>query len=219
MSFWTGVVRSMSRTCSSCGNEFSGAIEFCPVCISTPGAFAGTPEFASPEQFAGVGVDIRSDLYSLGVTIWQMLTGKTPFRGTPGEVMYQHQQAALPIEQLEGIPQPVVTLLEVLLEKNPACRFQNPADFLKAISTITWFGDRDPRLGTAWEKGERLAKLIAHCRTLLVLDGLEPLQNPPGPQEGRLRETALQALLRELAAFNTGLCVVTTRLPVADIAE
>jgi serine/threonine-protein kinase len=50
--------------------------------ISTPGAFAGTPEFASPEQFAGVPVDIRSDLYSLGVTLWQMVTGKTPFRGS-----------------------------------------------------------------------------------------------------------------------------------------
>jgi serine/threonine protein kinase len=71
----------------------------------------------------------------------------------------------------------------------------------------------------AWEKGERLAKLIAHRRTLLVLDGLEPLQNPPGPQEGRLREPSLQALLRELAAFNTGLCVITTRTPVADIAD
>src|SRR5262249_44171397 len=56
-------------------------------------------------------------------------------------------------------------------------------------------------------------------RTLLVLDGLEPLQNPPGPQEGRLREPSLQALLRELAAFNTGLCVITTRTPVADIAD
>ena len=52
-----------------------------------------------------------------------------------------------------------------------------------------------------------------------MLDGLEPLQNPPGPQEGRLREPSLQALLRELAAFNTGLCVITTRLPVADIAD
>jgi tetratricopeptide (TPR) repeat protein/predicted ATPase len=90
-------------------------------------------------------------------------------------------------------------------------------EFLDAA--LTWFGDRDPRLGTAWEKGERLAKLVAHRRTLLVLDGLEPLQNPPGPQEGRVREPSLQALLRELAAFNAGLCVITTRMPVADIAD
>src|SRR6516162_5977720 len=90
-------------------------------------------------------------------------------------------------------------------------------EFLDAA--LIWFGDPDPRLGTAWAKGERLAKLVAHRRTLLVLDGLEPLQNPPGPQEGRLREASLQALLRELAAFNTGLCVITTRTPVADIAD
>src|SRR5262249_5103549 len=90
-------------------------------------------------------------------------------------------------------------------------------EFLDAA--LSWFGDPDPRLGTAWEKGERLAKLVAHRRTLLILDGLEPLQNPPGPQEGRLPEPSLQALLRELAAFNTGLCVITTRTPVADIAD
>jgi hypothetical protein len=90
-------------------------------------------------------------------------------------------------------------------------------EFLDAA--LTWFGDPDPRLGTAWEKGERLAKLVAHRRTLFVLDGMEPLQNPPGPQEGRLREPSLQPLLRELAAFNTGLCVITTRLPIADIAD
>jgi predicted ATPase len=86
-------------------------------------------------------------------------------------------------------------------------------------AALAWFGDPDPRLGTAWEKGERLAKLVAHRRTLLVLDGMEPLQNPPGQQEGRVREPSLQALLRELAAFNMGLCVITTRTPVADIAD
>jgi GTPase SAR1 family protein len=317
--------------------------------ISTPGAFAGTPEFASPEQFAGIGADIRSDLYSLGITLWEMLTCKTPFHGTPGEVMYQHQHNPLPLEELEGVPQPLVVLLEALLEKDPGRRFQHPGELLKAMPTITgavdarrritrqslqrtpsstsrvgarrppprpgpkkislarlpvtgsdvfgreddigflddawatqqvnvvtivawagvgkstlvnhwlrrmaaekyrsaelvfgwsfyrqgtsggtssadeffdaalsWFGDPDPRLGTTWEKGERLAKLIAHRRTLLVVDGLEPLQNPPGPQEGRLREPSLQALLRELAAFNKGLCVITTRTPVADIAD
>jgi predicted ATPase len=317
--------------------------------ISTPGAFAGTPEFASPEQFAGVGVDIRSDLYSLGVTLWEMLAGQAPFRGSSAEVMYQHQHAPLPLDLLGAVPAPVIVLIEILLEKDPRRRFQNPAELLKAIPTITgsldagrritrqslqktpstasrvgtrkpparlapkkisvarlpvtgsdvfgreedvafldrawankdvnvvtivawagvgkstlvnhwlrrmatdryrsaelifgwsfyrqgasrdtssadefldaaltWFGDSDPRLGTPWEKGERLAKLIANRRTLLVLDGLEPLQNPPGPQEGRVREPSLQALLRELAAFNTGLCVITTRVPVADIAE
>src|SRR5262249_20241496 len=90
-------------------------------------------------------------------------------------------------------------------------------EFLDAA--LTWFGDPDPRIGTAWEKGERLANLVAQRPTLLILDGLEPLQNPPGPPEGRLREPSLQALLRELAAFNTGLCVITTRTPVADIAD
>src|SRR5208282_5360350 len=86
---------------------------------------------------AGVGVDIRSDLYSLGVVLWEMVTGRAVFRGSPAEVMYQHQHAPLPFEQLEGVPQPVVTLLEVLLEKDPGRRFQNPAELLKAIATIT----------------------------------------------------------------------------------
>ena len=90
-------------------------------------------------------------------------------------------------------------------------------EFLDAA--LNWFGDTDPRLGTGWEKGERLAKLVAQRRTLLVLDGLEPLQNPPGQQEGRVREPSLQALLRELGAFNRGLCAITTRLPVADLAD
>ena len=104
--------------------------------ISIPGAFAGTPEFASPEQFAGIGVDIRSDLYSLGVVLWEMLTGHAVFRGSPAEVMYQHQHAPLPVQQLEGVPQSVVVLIEKLLEKDPAQRFRTPNELLKAIPAV-----------------------------------------------------------------------------------
>jgi WD40 repeat protein/serine/threonine protein kinase len=104
--------------------------------ISMPGVFAGTPEFASPEQFAGATVDIRSDLYSLGVTLWEMLIGRAPFRGSTLEVMHQHQHAPLPVEQLNGIPQPLVVLLEVLLAKDPARRFQTPAELLKVIPAV-----------------------------------------------------------------------------------
>jgi len=104
--------------------------------ISSPGAFVRTPAFASPEQFAGARVDIRSDLYSLGVTLWEMLIGRAPFRGSAMEVMYQHQHAPLPVEQLSAIPQPLVVLLEVLLAKDPVRRFQTPAELLKVMPTV-----------------------------------------------------------------------------------
>src|ERR1700736_5747990 len=114
--------------------------------ISTPGAFAGTPEFASPEQFAGIQVDIRSDLYSLGVTLWEMVTGQAPFQGSPAEAMYQHLQDSLPLDRLKRVSQPVVVLLEVLLEKDPGRRFQNPAELLKAMPTITGAIDAGRRI-------------------------------------------------------------------------
>ena len=65
-----------------------------------------------------------------------MLTGHVPFRGTAAGVMSQHQYAALPLENLQGVPQPVVSLLEVLLDKDPKRRFQTPAELLKALPTI-----------------------------------------------------------------------------------
>jgi TolB-like protein len=105
--------------------------------VSIPGSFVGTPAFASPEQFAGIGLDIRSDLYSLGATLWNMLTGQPPFRGTSAELMHQHFHGPLPLAQLEAIPQPVTALLEVLLDKDPARRFQSPAELLKVMPTIT----------------------------------------------------------------------------------
>jgi len=84
---------------------------------------------------------------------------------------------------------------------------------------LKWFGDADPTAGSAWDKGERLARLVRRQRTLLLLDGLEPLQEPPQAAEpGRITDPALATLVRELALENPGLCVITTREPVADLA-
>ncbi len=69
----------------------------------------------------------------------------------------------------------------------------------------------------AWDKGARLAQLVAQKRTVLVLDGLEPLQYPPGPVGGQLKDPALEALLKGLAQHNAGLCVVTTRESVTNL--
>ena len=84
-------------------------------------------------------------------------------------------------------------------------------------AALRWFGDPDPAEGSPLDKGARLAHLVRQERTLLILDGLEPLQHPPGPDGGRLKDPGLAALVRELAAANPGLCVVTTRHKVADI--
>ena len=86
-------------------------------------------------------------------------------------------------------------------------------------AALTWFGDKDPNKGSPWDKGERLAGLVGEQRALLVLDGLEPLQHPPGPDEGRLKDQALQALLRQLAARNEGLCLISTRVAVTDFSS
>src|SRR5262249_41287744 len=83
----------------------------------THAGFIGTPAFASPEQFAGAAqlpVDTRSDIYSLGVTFWYLLTGRTPFVGRTMEEIRVRQESELPSEQLKKLHLPgrVVALLK-----------------------------------------------------------------------------------------------------------
>jgi len=67
-------------------------------------------------------------------------------------------------------------------------------------TALRWFGDPEPEKGSPWDKGERLAESVRRQRTLLVLDGLEPLQHPPGGAlGGRLKDPLLQSLLRGLS--------------------
>jgi serine/threonine protein kinase/Tfp pilus assembly protein PilF len=104
----------------------------------THAGFIGTPAFASPEQFAGAGqlpVDTRSDIYSLGVTLWYLLTGRTPFVGRTMEEIRARQTTELPLEQLKGLhlPGKVVALLKSMLAADPSHRPQSARDLLLAV--------------------------------------------------------------------------------------
>ena len=87
--------------------------------------FVGTPAFASPEQFEHSALDVRSDIYSLGETLWFALTGKTPFAGrTLSEIHRAQKSNALPVEQLKAahVPHRLKSLLESMLAFEPASR-------------------------------------------------------------------------------------------------
>jgi TolB-like protein/Tfp pilus assembly protein PilF len=104
----------------------------------TQAGFIGTPAFASPEQFAGAGqlpIDTRSDIYALGVTLWYLLTGRTPFVGRTMEEIRARQTDELPLEQLRNLhlSSQVVTLLKSMLAPDPKDRPQAARELLSAI--------------------------------------------------------------------------------------
>src|SRR6266702_4430237 len=109
-----------------------------PGAEQTQAGFIGTPAFASPEQFAGAGqlpIDTRSDIYSLGVTLWYLLSGRTPFVGRTMEEIRARQTSELPFEQLRSLhlPGQVVTLLKSMLARDPKDRPQTARELLSAV--------------------------------------------------------------------------------------
>src|SRR5881227_3446827 len=109
-----------------------------PGAEQTQAGFIGTPAFASPEQFAGNGqlpIDTRSDIYSLGVTLWYLLTGRTPFVGRTIEEIRARQTNELPLEQLRSLhlPGQVIALLVSMLAPDPKDRPQSARELLSAV--------------------------------------------------------------------------------------
>lgn len=86
---------------------------------------------------------------------------------------------------------------------------------------LKWFGDPEMANSnaSAWDKGQRLADLVRNEKTLLLLDGMEPLQSYLEFERGKIKDPALAVLVTELAKENPGLCVITTRENVVDLAD
>jgi len=104
--------------------------------LTQTGASIGTPEYMSPEQAEGERVDGRSDLFSLGIVLYQMVTGRVPFRGdTTVATMFQivHQPLRAPREVNPSIPPYLDSIICKALAKDPADRFQSGQEMAQAL--------------------------------------------------------------------------------------
>ena len=157
--------------------------------------FVGSPAFASPEQFVNRALDVRSDIYSLGATLWFALTGKTPFRGRSVEEIRDAQQATpVPVQQLKAarIPARLTELLTSMLAVEPAAR--------PGIAEIEAKLQGPDHTGRTWLAGSVLAATAA-----IVVGAITFLLNRPhhNIEEGDTSDPAAhEAFLKGRYAFS-----------------
>ena len=108
--------------------------------LTTENKIMGSPAYMSPEQFGGRGVDFRTDMYSLGATVWHLLFGKAPFQGTSVAALYQEKSERLVIDPNElpvSLPTNQLSLLLGLLDPDPG---QRPSSYEQLIDAIDALG-------------------------------------------------------------------------------
>ena len=161
--------------------------------------FVGSSDYASPEQLGEEPLEVTSDMYSLGVTLWFLLTGRCPFRGSQARVMSAHLTTSPPFEELSAFPTAVVSLLAHLLEKDPARRPATPAELVTEINTCLGAPVQTPDAG---HKAGQLAPAPVPIAPLVpIAKKVSPNREPA--REGSPRRFVLVELL-----VGTGIAVI-----------
>lgn len=116
--------------------------------LTRMGSVFGTPDYMSPEQASGTPVDHRSDLYSLGIMLYEMITGRPPFTGVITAVLLQHvQQPPPPLPA--GTDPKLGAIIERLLSKQPEARFESAQQLAEQLTSRSTFRWRPPQLQQA----------------------------------------------------------------------
>jgi serine/threonine protein kinase len=100
--------------------------------LTAVGMMVGSPRYMSPEQIKSLPSDKRSDIYSLGIVFYEMVTGRHPFEGKDMFAFYHAHVSEIP-PRPPGVPEPVVDIIMKMVEKAPENRFQNSRQLLKSL--------------------------------------------------------------------------------------
>lgn len=171
--------------------------------LTLSGSVLGTPAYMSPEQGLGRKVDLRTDLYSLGVILYEMATGRVPYNAeTPLAVILKHVQDPLPPARAVNpdLPERVERVILKALSKTPEDRFQTAADFVRALQAA--IPDREgpsPEIPQLDGRSPQFPRLDRHSPQILepppaVLPG--PVAVPRGRGAGPQAKTVDEAVPR-----------------------
>jgi serine/threonine protein kinase len=169
------------------------------------GAILGTPEYMSPEQARGEAMDFRSDVYSLGIVIFEMFTGRVPFRGkTPSETLRQQIGETPPLESAgeTALPRALVPVLRKALAKDPEKRHARARSLLEALRvarSATGFEDEAP------EDRRRASEASAVPALLGALNPRDAtVRLPPSSPRGGSARAIREAMAVLVAALSPG---------------
>ncbi len=129
--------------------------------LTREGSIIGTPEYLSPEQCEGKTVDGRSDIYSLGVTLYELLSGKTPYLAdTPVSMLMKIVQGDFrPLEEVNpDVPKPVIQIVAKMMKTSPEERYANTDELIAALDTVDSQPVSPPTVAPTIPRQQPLAK-------------------------------------------------------------
>ena len=162
------------------------------------GMVLGTPSFMSPEQLAGKKVDGRSDLYSLGVMLFQMLAGVLPFRGdSMAELMYKISNEEAPDIRIirKELPADLARVIAMALAKRPEDRYQDGEQFASALMAGLVAGNITPAIDNSPTTQPPLPPLVSTTVANLPQEGNNMINKPPAPSSDNDATVILKAPL------------------------
>lgn len=181
--------------------------------LTQTGLVIGTPEYMSPEQLVGDPVDARSDIYSLGCILFQMLTGQLPFDAPTREQIIKKRLAEAPPharDLLPGLPDPLDRVVRTMLARSPMDRYPSALELRQALDPVT-------ALGRNWDPSVHLTPRSQPTLLMAAVRTTEKLESEETLRRRRMRRFAGGALaVLALGGTTFGYVVSRARARLAD---